>query len=110
MKSLITASLPILLLTYPLAVLLYARSLNKLVKLSKTTSNTIFGHLYINLSQIISDLRFTKTLWSGRQIQYVDNEQLKRLLSKTRLKLIFTTYFGLLIALIFIINKILPAS
>lgn len=110
MKSLIATSLPILLLTYPLAILLYARSLNNLVKLSKTTRNTIFGHLYINLSQIIFDVTFTKTLWSGKQIQYVDNEKLKRLLSTTRLKLIFTAYFGLVITLIFIINKIFPAS
>lgn len=110
MIDLTARTLSILLLIYPILILLYARSLNKLVKLSKTTNNTIFGHLYINLSQIISDIRFTKTLWSGKQIQCADNEKLKRLLTTTRMQLIFCAYFGLLTIIIYIINEILSAG
>jgi branched-subunit amino acid permease len=107
MKNLLATSLPALLLTYPLVIILYARSLNKLVTLSKSTGNTIFGHLYINLSQIISDMTFTKDLWRGKKIQYTENKKLKKSLIKARLQLIFTAYFGLFILLIFLSNEII---
>jgi len=106
MKDLITTSLPVLLLTYPLVILLYARTLNKLVKFSKSADCTIFGHVYINLSQIISNMTFSKDLWRGTRIQHTENKKLKRLLTKTRLQLILTVYFGIFILLIFISNEI----
>jgi len=110
MNDVITTILSVLLITYPIVILLYARSLNKLVKLSKTTSNTIFGHLYINLSQIISDITFMKTLWTGKRIQHTENKKLKRLLVTTRLQLIFTVYFGLITLLFFVLNELVSAS
>ena len=106
MKDIIATSLPILLLAYPLVILLYARALNDLIKLSKSTSNTIFGHLYINLSQIISDISFTKDLWRGERVQHTENKKLKKLLIKTRLQLKFSAYFGLFILLLFLSNEI----
>jgi len=106
MKDIITTSLPILLLTYPLVILLYARTLNNLVKLSKSTGNTIFGHLYIDLSQIISDISFTKDLWRGTRIRHTENKKLRSLLIKTRLQLKFGVYFGLFILLILLGNEI----
>ena len=107
MKNLISTSIPFLLLTYPLAILFYARSLHKLVKLSKSTESTIFSHLYINLSQIISDKTFTKDLWSGRKIRHTENKKLKKSLTIARLQLIFIVYYGLFILLIFLSHEII---
>ena len=107
MKNLIAILLPLLLLTYSLVILLYIRSLNKLVKLSKSTENTIFGHLYINLSQILSDMKFTKDLWNGRRIKHTENKKLKKALRKSRLYLLFTTYFGIFILIIFLSNELI---
>jgi len=109
MKNLIATLLPLLLLTYTLVILFYVRSLNKLVKLSKSTENTIFGHLYINLSQIISDMEFTKDLLSGRKIKHTENKELKKALIKVRLQLLFTIYFGLFLLIILLSNELINA-
>jgi len=107
MKNLIATLLPLLLLAYTLVILLYVRSLNKLVKLSKSTENTIFGHLYINLSQIISDMEFTKDLWNGKKIKHTENTKLKKALKKVRFQLLFTIYFGLFLLVILLSNELI---
>lgn len=110
MNDLITTALSILLLTYPIVILLYVRSLNQLVQLEKATHNTIFGHLYINLSQMISDLTFAKDLWSGKRIKHTENQALKKSLIKARSRLKLTAYFGVILLLVFILNEVLNTA
>jgi len=50
-------------------------------------------------------MEFTKSLWKGRRIQHTENTKLKKALTKARLQLIFTAYFGLFILLVFLSSE-----